>query len=116
MKDNPYDSPNTSSPKSSSPKRNSQNNISSIALATSCLGLSGLITLPVVVRNFTASHVFMLYCMALSLIACALGFLLGLIGAIHPPRRLAIWAAIIGLYGSMHIPTFAITFMHYLSK
>lgn len=61
--------------------------------------------------QFGVSAAFQLL-IAISLSLCPAGLVLSLIGAFSTPRRLAIWGVLIGLYGSLHINTFWLGFLH----
>lgn len=82
-----------------------------IGLTLSIFGVIGLIAGPWLSTVFGQGSPTLIAFVVLSLLACAFGLIAGLIGLFFPPRRIAIWAALIGFYGSMHIPTFVTMFM-----
>lgn len=107
--ENPYESPNAEST-----ARAWRPNLATIAFNLSLLGVFGLLVVGWLSLIFEHGSIVVVVCMVLTMASSATGFILGLIAAYSPPRRLAIWAALIGFYGSMHIPTFLLSLRHYL--
>ena len=94
-----------------SKRRNWAKRLGGNGLALSILGVAGLIAGPWLSTVFGPGSPTLITCIVLSFAACLSGLIAGLMGAFVPPRRMAVWAALIGFYGSMHIPTFVTMFM-----
>ncbi|MDA7910201.1 hypothetical protein N9Z53_02100 [Mariniblastus sp.] len=82
--------------------------IGKIGFALSLMGVTGLLGgMSLVGNGWEFGKIIVL----LSLVLCPLGLISSFIGLFFPSRRLAIWGALVGLYGSLHVPTFVTTYM-----
>jgi hypothetical protein len=77
----------------------------------SICGIAGLVAGPWLSAILAPGSLALISFVVLSLVSCVFGLIAGLSGLFFPPRRLAIWAALVGFYGSMHIPTFVAMFV-----
>ena len=82
--------------------------IGKIGFALSLMGVTGLLGgMSLVGNGWEFGKIIVL----LSLVLCPLGLISSFIGLFFPSRRLAIWGALVGLYGSLHVPTFVTKYM-----
>ena len=87
------------------------NRLGAIGFILSVCGIAGVIGCFVLTAQFGVSVIFQLF-IAISLALCAVGFVVSCVGVFSAPRRLAIWGALIGLYGSAHINTIWLAYLH----
>ena len=107
MSINPYES----SPSHATTPKMQPNKLGAIGFTCSACGVAGVIGGMLLTAQFGVSAAFQLL-IAISLLLCPVGLVLSLIGAFSTPRRLAIWGVLTGLFGSLHINTFWVTFQH----
>jgi hypothetical protein len=73
-----------------------RNRVGNVALVLSAIGLISLFLFAMEPLTWLLRPVSLL---------CPIGLLLGLIALWRPPRRSAIWAIVLGLFGSLYLPT-----------
>ena len=108
MSANPYEPLTTK--KSSMPKTQT-NRIGAIGFTCSVCGVAGALGGFVLTAQLGVHVVFQLF-IAMSLVLCAVGLVVSCAGVFFAPRRFAIWGVLIGLYGSAHINTIWMAFLH----
>ncbi len=82
-----------------------RNRIGNVALVLSTLGLISL---------FVFNNESLGWLMPWSVLSCPIGLLLGIIATYRPPRRSAAWAIVLGVWGSLYIPTIWLFYLHYV--
>ena len=97
------------------------NRLGAIGFTLSASGIAGVIGgyniagviggYNILTAQFGVSVVFQLF-IAISLVLCVIGFAVSCVGIFSAPRRFAIWGALIGLYGSAHINTIWLAYLH----